>query len=100
MTKFILAILVALSLAASPSQAFSAPSAECSMPGADSGMAMDHEEMGCCTIDCAMGAPSAVLPGADAEAADIDPVSSPLAGPGSGVHPSASPAAIDPPPRA
>lgn len=60
--KLILAILIALSLIGSPGAAIAAPSASCTMAGADGGMAADHEKMDCCSPECATPCPSAVLP--------------------------------------
>ena len=98
--RLILAILVALSLAASPSPAFTAPSADCSMPGAAEGMAPDHEEMPCCTSDCAVSACAAVLPDGDTGQASGAFKSGPVAAGAAGVLPAINPAALDPPPRA
>lgn len=98
--RLILAILIALSLATSPGPAFSAPSAGCSMPGAESGMAPDHEEMGCCTAECAVQCPSAVLLGGDVGDAPFAFVAPPLEMRPTGALSSVNPSGLDPPPRA
>lgn len=99
MTRFILALSIALSLIGSPGPAFAAPSPTCSMPGAAVGSPVDHDEMGCCTPDCAVSCPAAVVP-ADAlpEPTVVltgDATWVPMA---TGLH-SINPAAVDPPPR-
>jgi|GEM_PF-4498585 len=98
--KFILAILIALSLIGSPGAARAAPSASCSMAGADEGTAADHEKMGCCTPDCATPAPAAVLPANGLHADPVEPVALLDSKP----EPSRLPSIIvwtdDPPPRA
>lgn len=99
MIKIIIAMLVALSLAAAPGSAFAAPSSGCTMPGAESGMAMDHEKMGCCTAECAIPAPAAVLPVDALEVSKADPVSGPSATLKANSLPSINLAAVDPPPR-
>ena len=98
--KFILVILIALSLIGSPGAARAEPSVSCTMAGADQGMAADHEKMGCCTPECATPVPSAVLPYADVDRAAVEPVAllDCQAEPGS--LPSIILSADDPPPRA
>ena len=98
-TRFILAILLAFSLASATGPALAGLSAHC--PMAVSGMA-DHEDMGCCTPDCApecaLVCPGAVVPSAgevagepqDRQSAAMRPV---------GMPPSRGPGAADPPPR-
>lgn len=99
MTRFILAILIALSLAGSPGPAFAAPSPACSMPGAAVGNAVDHDTMDCCTPDCAVSCPAAVVPAGGLSEPSValtsDKVSIPVV---AGLH-SLNPAAVDPPPR-
>lgn len=99
MTRFVLAILLALSLASATGPALAGLSAHC--PMAVSGTA-DHEEMGCCTPDCApdcaLVCPGAVVPsavGVTAEPQDRQPaMMRPIE-----VLPSRGPGANDPPPR-
>lgn len=97
--RFLLSLIIALSFVLAPGAASAAPSVACSMPGAETGTAWDHEEMGCCTPDCAAAAAAAVLPQADAE--PQMPVAERHAGlrVASNAPPSFNPAAIDPPPR-
>ena len=98
--KFILVILIALSLIGSPGAARAAPSESCTVAGAHEGMAADHEKMSCCTPECATPAPAAVLPQGDLEEDGVQPVAR-LSGqlePGS--LPSIILSADDPPPRA
>lgn len=97
--KFILAILVALSLIGSPGAARAAPSVSCTMVGADEGMASDHEKMACCTPDCATPAPAAVLPVADVDEDVVEPVELLAAQPEQGSLPSIILSTDDPPPR-
>lgn len=98
-TRFVLAILLALSLASATGPAFAGLSAHC--PMAVSGMA-DHEDMGCCTPDCApdcaLACPGAVVPSADAMAAEPQGRQGAMMPPIE-VLPSRGPAAADPPPR-
>ena len=98
--KFILAILIALSLIGSPGAARAAPSVSCTMAGADEGTAADHEKMGCCTPDCATPAPAAVLPAADLDGDPVQPVALLDALPEPGSLPSIILSMDDPPPRA
>lgn len=103
MTRFILAILLAFSLASAPGPALSAVSLNCPMQGAGAAMAHDHEEMGCCTPacapQCAVVCPAAVLSfdGALPDAPEL-PLTAFIGRP-SDLLPSVSPAANDPPPR-
>lgn len=98
--KFILAILIALSLIGSPGAARAEPSASCTMAGADEGMAADHEKMGCCTPECATPAPAAVLPNADVDGDPVEPVALLDGQPEPGGLPSIILSTDDPPPRA
>lgn len=98
--RLILAILIALSLVSGPSPASAAPSVDCSMPGAAEGMAADHEDMPCCTSDCVVSAPAALLPESDAERASPIFKSLPVVTAPAGVLAAINPAALDPPPRA
>ena len=93
--RLILAILLALSLVGS-GPAFAGPSSDC--PMARSMPMGDHQKMGCCTPDCAVAAPSAVLPVADIGVPDLPESPVPALAPASALH-SVSPAAADPPPR-
>ena len=97
--KFILAILIALSLIGSPGAARAAPSLSCTMAGADEGTAADHEKMGCCTPDCATPAPAAVLPVGDLNSDPVEPVALLDAQPEPGTLPSIILSTDDPPPR-
>ena len=70
------------------------------MTSAESGAPVDHEQMGCCTADCAGPSAAAVLP-----AQDVDRNTSFQRRAAGSVRsdeamPSMSPAAVDPPPRA
>ena len=98
--KFILAILIALSLIGSPGAARAAPSVSCTMAGADEGTSADHEKMGCCTPDCATPAPAAVLPAGGLHRDLVKPVAL-VDGPQEpGSLPSIILSTDDPPPRA
>ena len=99
MLKLILAIVIALSLVGIPGQAQSAPSANCTMPGADSGSAADHEKMGCCTPDCTTPCPPALLPSGALDAAPVEPGAIAVWLPTQCGLTSSNPAAADPPPR-
>ena len=98
--RFILAILIALSLIGSPAAAPAAPSVSCTMAGADEGTAADHEKMDCCTPDCAAPAPAAVLPGADLDRDPLAPIALLDGQPEPGSLPSIILSTDDPPPRA
>ena len=98
-TRFLFAILLALSLASAPGPALAGPSHDCPMAGASSGMA-DHETMDCCTPDCALAClPAAALPSAGAGVRATEPIAAPSVPSLASALPSISPAAIDPPPR-
>lgn len=71
--KFILALLIALSLIGSPGAAKAAASETCTMVGASEGFAADHEKMGCCTPECATPVPAAVLPDGGSHGDPIKP---------------------------
>lgn len=98
-TRFMLLILLALSLASGSSPAFAGRSGDCRMTGATHQMPMDHEKMGCCTPDCAVTCPPAMLPVSDMDM-DQPPASAtlPVMALAEAFH-SLNPAAIDPPPR-
>ena len=98
--KFILALLIALSLIGSPGAARAAPSEGCTMVGASEGLAADHEEMGCCTPECATPVPAAVLPDGRLEGDPIRPSAFLNASPVFGSLPSITLTSDDPPPRA
>lgn len=100
MIKLLLAIVVVLSLLGSPGAARSTLSASCSMPGAEHGQAANHEKMGCCTLDCATPAPSAMLQSGPLGAALIEPTQIAIWGPSYLELVPVNPAAADPPPRA
>jgi len=97
--KLILAIVTALSLVGSPGQTRAAPSVNCTMPGADTGNAADHEKMGCCTPDCATPCPSALLPSGVLDVAPLEPAALAVWLPTHAGLTSSNPAAADPPPR-
>ena len=97
--KLILAFVIALSLVGNPGQAQAAPSASCTMPGADTGSAADHEKMGCCTPDCATPCPPALLPSGVLDAAPLELAALAIWLPGHTGLTSSNPAAADPPPR-
>ncbi len=98
-TRFVLAILLALSLASATGPALAGISAHC--PMAMSGVS-DHQDMGCCTPDCApdcaLVCPGAVVPtagGVAAESQDRQSMAVRLVD----MLPSRGPGATDPPPR-
>lgn len=98
-TRFVLAILLALSLASATGPALAGISAHC--PMAVSGIA-DHQDMGCCipdcAPDCALVCPGAVVPsagGVAAEPRDRQSAAMRLVG----MLSSRGPGATDPPPR-
>jgi len=97
--KLILAFVIALSLVGSPGQAQAAPSASCTMPGADSGSAADHEKMGCCTPDCATPCPPAMLSNSLLGVVPLEPAALAVWLPTHAGLTSSNPAAADPPPR-
>ena len=99
MLKLILAFVIALSFVGNPGQAQAAPSASCTMPGADTGSAADHEKMGCCTPDCATPCPPALLPSGALDAAPLEPGAIAVWLPTQTGLTSSNPAAADPPPR-
>ena len=99
MTRLLLAILLMLSLAIGSSPTFAAQAGDCRRAGATRQMPMDHEKMGCCTPDCAVTCPPAMLPASD------EGVGQPPSGDAlrsialaEAFH-SFNPAALDPPPR-
>ena len=95
MKRLLIAILVVLSLVGS-GPAFAESSRDCAMAGS---MPMgDHQKMGCCTPDCAVAAPSAVLPVAEVGVLDLPEAPAPALAPAAALH-SINPAATDPPPR-
>lgn len=103
--RFFAILLASLSLLLSPAAAAAAPlgsgdaRTECSMPGPDTGMADDHEKMGCCTPACTAPAAAAVLASSDPGPNAFAGAGPPLVFPGDTMLPSVSPAATDPPPR-
>lgn len=97
--RVILALLMAMSLALSPSPAFSVPSGNCSMAGPAHVMPADHEDMGCCTADCRVSCPSALLPQAGEDRSGGPFKSGPVAPAAAGIMDSVDPAGSDPPPR-
>jgi hypothetical protein len=100
MRRLILAVLLMLSLAITPTPAFSASSESCSMSGAEMGMAANHEEMDCCTPECAIVCPAAVLDDTKFGSAGVYIQRAPIKGvPPAQLH-SVNPSAQDPPPRA
>lgn len=97
--KFIWAIILALSLIASPSAARLPASTSCMMPGAVQGMAADHENMDCCTPDCATPCPPAMLPLADLVYEPEEPIALVDRQSAADHLPSIKPWVVDPPPR-
>lgn len=98
MTRFLLTILVALSLIGAPGPALAGPAMGCTMDGA-SGMDGDHDKMACCTPDCAIGCPAGVVPGGGPYVAEDEIVAAPLIEVSARALPSVGPGATDPPPR-
>lgn len=98
-SRIFFALLLALSLFGAPATAFAIPVSDCAMAKSTPGMVMDHEEMACCTVDCAIAAPAAVL--ADPALPTPQPLTSGSVAPELRLHvlPSVNPAAVDPPPR-
>lgn len=94
-----LTILIGLSLALTPGAASAAPSMDCSMPGAESGMAPDHDKMPCCTPECVAPAAAAVIPDQDVERNSSSRAGAPGLLPAANALSSVNPAAADPPPR-
>ena len=99
MLKLILALVIALSLVGTPGQAQAAPSVSCTMPGADTGSAADHEKMGCCTPDCATPCPPALLSSGVLNVGPLEPEALAVWLPTHTGLTSLNPAAADPPPR-
>jgi len=94
-TRFLLAILLAISMAATSGPAFAAPAADCPMGG---GM-VDHSKMGCCPPICAVTCLPAVLDDAAVDVPTVEPSSIPATALAPVALPSVTPAATDPPPR-
>lgn len=99
MRFFLLSLLITLSLGLAPGKASAATSPECSMPDPESGTAADHEEMGCCTPDCAAPGVAAVVPRQVAELHLMLSESQARPRVRYGAPPLFDPADIDPPPR-
>lgn len=99
MTRFILAILIALSLIGSSGPAFAAPAPDCSMAGAAMGGPADHDDMGCCTPDCAISCPAALIPPDSLPEPSVLLTSARAWMPKTSALHSVSPTAIDPPPK-
>jgi hypothetical protein len=97
-TRLILSILLAISMAGASGPAFAAPSADCPMAHMSQAMG-HHDKMGCCPPECAVTCPAALLAAADVELPSIEPASMPGAMRIASVLPSVDPAAADPPPR-
>lgn len=97
--KFVWAMIIALSLAASPSAARTPPSVSCTVSGAAQGMAADHDKMACCTPDCATPCPPALLPVAAFGHEPVEPLVSFEWRPPVGSFRSIKPSMVDPPPR-
>jgi hypothetical protein len=99
MTRLILAILLALSLASATGPALAGTAAHCPMAMTGAG---DHQDMGCCTPDCApdcaLVCPGAVVPSAGGVAAEPQDRQSAAMRPVE-MLPSRGPGAADPPPR-
>ena len=103
--RFVVLLLASLSLLLSPAAAAAAAmedgaaQKECSMSVADSGMAADHEKMGCCKPTCTAPAAAAVLPLSDLDPGPLADAVPLLLFPRDSILPSVSPGALDPPPR-
>ena len=109
-TRFLLAMLLAFSMAVS-GPAFAAPTHDCPMGAAasemampagmstSSGMPMPHERMGCCTSDCALVSPPAMVPTDEVMVSTMDLEAIPAVTPVLVALRSFNPAAADPPPR-
>lgn len=96
--RFLLSILLAISMAGASGPAFAGPSADCPMAHMAGGMT-DHGKMGCCPPECAVTCPSAVLATPAIELPMIEPSPIAVTVPAMGVMRSFNPAATDPPPR-
>ncbi len=98
--RFLIFLLVALSLPLAPSRASTMHSTDCSMSGALAEMgATDEEKVGCCTPECAPPVVAAILP----LSGNTNPIVAATAArllPGASALTSVDPAAADPPPRA
>ena len=98
MTRYVLAILLAISMAMSSGPAFAGPSPDCAMAHSSSGM-VDHQKMGCCTPDCAVACVPAMLGAAVVDLPAVEPSTVPAAISLTAVLASAGATATDPPPR-
>ena len=98
-TRIILSLLVALSLMGAPSPASAAVSQSCSMPGAEVGMAADHEEMDCCSAECAAPCPPAALQVSHGDIFAAAVFEEALSAQATDELASVKPASTDPPPR-
>ena len=98
MTRLLLALLLAISMAAASGPAFAGPAAACPMAQMPGGMG-DHGKMGCCPRECAVTCPTAMLAAIAVDLPVIEPSPLPVAVPAMELPRSFNPAAIDPPPR-
>ena len=99
MTRFILAILIALSLIGGSGPAFAAPEPDCSLAEATMGSPADHDSMGCCTPDCAVSCPAALIPPESLPEPSVQLTETRAWTPKASALHSVSPTAIDPPPK-
>lgn len=97
-TRFFLAILLAISMAGASGPAFAGPPAGCEMARIPSGIA-NHDKMGCCPPECAVPCPTAMLTTASVDLSAIEPGSVPTTERLANMLPTFGPAASDPPPR-
>ena len=98
MTRLVLAILLAISMAMSSGPAFAGPSPDCAMARSSPGMA-DHQKMGCCTNDCAVACVPAVLGADPVDLPSVEPSVAPAVVSLAPVLTSVGRAITDPPPR-
>lgn len=97
--KLILALLVALSLIGSPGVAVASPPVDCTMTAMGKDMAADHEKMGCCTPNCAVASPAALLPASGSQGGPVEHVSGAYWPPVAGGRRATMLLTEDPPPR-
>ena len=98
MTRLLLAILLAMSMAMASGPAFAGPSPDCAMAHSSSGM-VDHQKMGCCTPDCALACVPAMLGAEAVDLTTVEPNAAPAPVSLTAVLASVGLAAADPPPR-
>jgi hypothetical protein len=97
-TRLLLAILLAISMAGTSGPAFAGPGTDCPMAHMSGGMS-DHGKMGCCPPECAVTCPPAMLAAVVVDLPVIETPPIAVAMPAIGMPRSFNPAAVDPPPR-